>query len=149
MNFRQAVENTNDVKDCYRPGKLAIQGSDKNKVELTDPTQCGGSLFLDNCLANQKKYPQANRWDYVIDYKGKAYFFEIHSANSGEVSTVVAKLEWLKTWLVNQAPHINSLRAPVPFYWVQSNGYHILPNSRHEKLAIQKGIRPISKLNLK
>ena len=44
---------------------------------------------------------------------------------------------------------INQNNTKTPFYWVQSNGYHILPNSSQERLVIQKGLKPISKLVLK
>ena len=40
-------------------------------VELTDSKKCGGSLFIDQCLIDQRKYPNANRWDYAIDYDGR------------------------------------------------------------------------------
>ncbi len=120
--FRQAVEITADVKSCFREGKQAILSKEKDKVELTDSKKCGGSLFIDQCLINQKKYPNENRWDYAIDYDGQVYFFEVHTASSGEVSTVIKKLEWLKGWLNANAPEIKSLKAKAPFYWVQSNG---------------------------
>ena len=148
-SFKQAVAATNDVKDCFREGKQAIPAKEKDKVEFADSKKCGGSLFIDQCLADQKKYPNANRWDYAIDYNGEVFFFEVHTASSDEVSTVIKKLEWLKDWLRSCAPEINALKAKAPFYWVQSNGYHILPNSSYERVAIQKGIKPISKLVLK
>lgn len=147
--FKQAVEITGDVKLCFKEGKQAILPNERNKIELTDSRKCGGSLFIDQCLISQKKYPNANRWDYAIDYDGQVYFFEVHTASSSEVGTVIKKLEWLKDWLNTNAPEINSLKAKAPFYWVQSNGYHILPNSSYEKAANQKGIRPIAKLVLK
>ena len=147
--FKDAVATTADVKSCFKDGKLAILSKERVKVELTVSKKCGGSLFIDQCLIDQKKYPNANRWDYAIDYDGQVYFFEVHTASSSQVSTVIKKLEWLKEWLNTNAPEINSLKAKAPFYWVQSNGYHILPNSSYEKAANQKGIRPISKLVLK
>jgi hypothetical protein len=147
--FKQAVETTADVQTCFKEGKQAILAKERDKIELTDSRKCGGSLFIDQCLIDQGKYPNSNRWDYAIDYDGQVYFFEVHTASSSEVSTVIKKLEWLKEWLNTNAPEINSLKAKAPFYWVQSNGYHILPNSSYEKAANQKGIRPISKLVLK
>jgi hypothetical protein len=147
--FKEAVQNTPDVRLCFKEGKQAILSKERAKVEVADLKKCGGSLFIDDCLLKQKKYLNANRWDYAIDYSGEVYFFEVHSANSAEVSTVIKKLEWLKEWLRTNAPEINVLKAKVPFYWVQSNGYHLPKNSRYEKAANQAGIKPISKLMLK
>jgi hypothetical protein len=147
--FRQAVEATMEVRHCFCEGKKAIKNNERNKVELINSKKCGGSLFIDQCLIDQEKYPKDNRWDYAIDYNGEVYFFEVHTASTSEVSTVLKKLEWLKNWLHHKASEINSLKAEKSFYWIQSNGYHILPNSRQEKLAKQEGLKPISKLVLK
>jgi len=125
--------------------------NERNKVELNDSKKCGGSLFIDQCLLNQKLYPNDNRWDYAIDYNGEVFFFEVHKASSGEVSTVLKKFQWLKDWLAQKAPEINALKAKskTPYYWVQSNGFHILPNSSCERAVREKGLKPISKLVLK
>lgn len=147
--FKQAVEATPVVKDCYKPGKQAILNKEQDKVELTDPRNCGGSLFIDQCLVDQKIDSDKNRWDYAIDYNGEVFFFEVHSAKTGEVTTVLKKLQWLKEWLLVSAPEINVLKAKTPYYWVKSNGYSILPNSSQERAFKQKGLRPISKLILK
>ena len=140
--FKKAIENTEEVRLCYKAGKLAILNNERNKVELGDPRKCGGSLFLDQCLIDQGLYSNDNRWDYAIDYGGEVFFFEVHTANTGEVNTVLNKLAWLKDWLIQKAPDINNLKArsKTPFYWVQSNGYHILQNSSQERTVLQKGL---------
>lgn len=149
--FIEAVEETPEVCGCYCPGKGGILKKERNKVELADSQKCGGSLFIDQCLIDQGLYSNEHRWDYAIDYDGEVFFFEVHTANTGEVSTVLNKLAWLKDWLNNKAPEINALKAKskTPYYWVQSKGYHILPNSRHERIVLQNGLKPISKLVLK
>jgi hypothetical protein len=146
--FRQAIEATPEVKDCHCLGKQAILKKERNKVELTDPQRCGGSLFIDKCLLDQNKYPEANRWDYAIDYNGEVYFFEVHTASTSQVRSVINKLVWLKNWLYQKAPEINKLKAKEPYYWIQSTGYHILPNSPQSRLVEQMGIKPASKLIL-
>ena len=148
-SFKDAVLVTDEVKLCFREGKQAILNAERSKVELINTAKCGGSIFIDQCLFDQKLYPNANRWDYAIDYNGEVFFFEIHNARSGEVSTVLKKLDWLKDWLHSKAPEINSMKAKSPYYWIQSNGYHISKNSSHERNAIQNGLKPISKLVLK
>lgn len=149
LTFKEAIEATVDVKNCYCQGKQAIPNAERSKVELSNPRNCGGSLFIDNCLISQGLYPNDNRWDYAIDYNGEVYFIEVHTAKTDEVSTVLRKLKWLKKWLISSAPEIKALQAKkTPYYWIQSNGYHISPNSRQEKLLNQNGLKPISKLVL-
>ncbi|MCF8371294.1 MAG: hypothetical protein K9H64_06715 [Bacteroidales bacterium] len=147
--FKQAIEATEEVRFCYKEGKSAILNRERNKVELSDPRKCGGSLFIDQCLIEQNLYAQDNRWDYAIDYNGEVFFFEVHTANTREVRTVLNKLSWLKDWLNQKAPEINILKAKTSFYWVQSNGSHILKNSSQEREVLQEGLKPISKLVLK
>jgi len=149
LNFKQAVEATKEIKTCYKVGKGAIPTADRNKIEFAEPQKCGGSVFIDYCLLEKKLYLNDSRWDYVVDYKGESIFIEVHNANSKEVSVVIKKLDWLKIWLRDNAPELNKLKGSKPFYWIQSSGYHIPQNSRYERLAIQSGIKPISKLLLK
>ena len=144
--FKEVVEATAEVQNCYQVGLSAL-GKYSSKIELGDTKQCSGSVDIDACVARQ--YPQSNRWDYALCYKTEVFFVEVHTASTSEVSTVIKKLEWLKQWLHHSASNINALKANEPFYWIQSNGYHILPGSSQERLARQKGIRPISKLVLK
>ncbi len=146
ITFKEAVEQTPDISNAYRTGLQAL-GSYSDKVSLGDARLCEGSVDID--AATVTIYAQANRWDYCISYKGEAYFVEVHSANTGEVSTVLKKLSWLKKWLHQNAPLISPRRAKSnPFYWIQSNGFHILPNSAQYRQVVQQRIKPISKLHL-
>lgn len=144
--FKEAVESTPDIKECYQTG-LQAMGAYSSKVELSDNRECNGSLDIDNCI--RKNYPTSNRWDYAFSYKSVAYFVEVHSAETNEVSTVLAKLQWLKDWLKSSAPELLKLKAKkTPYYWIQSGRFNILKNSRQYRQAAQNGILPISKLYL-
>ncbi|HEV3414685.1 MAG TPA: hypothetical protein VG101_19535 [Puia sp.] len=147
LTFRQAVEATDDISECFRNGLQGL-GNHSGKIILGNTTQCSGSVNLDACTL--QKYPQANRWDYIFCYKGEAFFVEVHSANTGEVSTVIRKLQWLRDWLNGSANEINSLKAKSsgPFYWVQSSGFHIPQNSPQFRLAAQSGIKPVALVKL-
>lgn len=107
-----------------------------------------GSLDIDTCTS--RIYPNDHRWDYAFAYKGEVFFIEVHSANTGETSTVIKKLKWLKGWLHHKAPKINSLKAPSkkPFYWIQSKNFAILKTSPQYRATIKEGLLPISKLKL-
>ncbi len=147
-SFRTAVENTPDITTCYQVGLRGL-GTYSQKVQLSDNSKCSGSVDIDACTTT--KYPQSNRWDYGLCYKEKVYFMEVHTANTGEVSTVIRKLQWLKDWLNREAPEINKLKATeqTPYVWVQTNGFHILKTSKQYRDAVQAGILPIAKLILK
>lgn len=144
--FKDAVEATSEVKECYQPGLQAF-GTYRNKIDLHDNRECNGSVEIDECVRNI--YPNANRWDYVFSYKSTAYFVEVHSAESSEVSVVLAKLQWLKDWLNTKAPEIAKMKAEQPYYWIQSGRFSIPKHTPYHRLAAQKGILPISKLTLK
>ncbi len=147
LSFKEAVEATKDIETCYQAGLKAL-GKYSGKISVKDPKKLCGSVDIDSCVA--KKYPQSNRWDYAICYDGSVFFVEVHSANTGEVSTVLRKLQWLKDWLVAEAPEVNNLKVKytAPYYWIQSNGNHILPNSPQARQVALKGLRPISILQL-
>lgn len=141
MTFKQAVEGTPDIATNFKVGLTAL-GAYSSKVSVSDTSQLQGSVDIDS--ATTAKYPQDNRWDYAFAYKGEVFFIEVHSANTGEVSTVIRKLRWLKDWLNNQAPEINKLKSKTvtPFYWIQSNGFAILKTSRQYREAAQNNIMP-------
>ncbi len=145
--FRKAVLDTPEVKDCYQQGLQAL-GQYSKKVELSDARKAEGSVEIDACIANI--YPNENRWDFAIGYDGVAYFMEVHSANTGEVSTVLRKLQWLKDWLNSKAPAINAIKATnkTPYYWVQSGKFNILKTSKQYRQLINAGLMPIPKLKL-
>ena len=143
--FQLAVENTPDVANCFQPGLRAL-GEYSQKIVPAETSKCGGSVDLDACT--RTIYPNQNRWDYAISYASKVYFVEVHSAESGEVSTVLRKLKWLKDWLNEKAPEIKKLKAGQAYFWVQSGRFNILPNSSQARQIAQTGLRPIPKLNL-
>lgn len=143
--FKAAVEATPDIKNCYQPG-LKAMGSYSTKISLSNSTLCNGSVDIDECV--KAKYPNSNRWDYCFGYNSKAYFVEVHSANTSEVGTMLNKLQWLKDWLVNKAPELNKIKAKPPYYWVMSGKYAILPNSSQARQIAAAGLKPIAKITL-
>jgi hypothetical protein len=147
LSFKEAVASTKDIENCYQLGLKAF-GTHSGKINLQNPKKCCGSVDIDGSVA--KKYPQDSRWDYAICYNNVVFFVEVHSAYTGEVHAVLKKLQWLKDWLINHAPAINNLKAiyRTPYYWIQSNGNHILPNSPQARQIAAKGLRPISVLQL-
>ncbi|MEY3368321.1 MAG: hypothetical protein RI973_1476 [Bacteroidota bacterium] len=145
-SFKLAVEATADVGHCYKPGLKAL-GAHSGKVMPAVSRFCSGSVDLDLCTHD--KYPSDPRWDYILGYEGKAYFVEVHPAQSSEVPVVVKKLNWLKNWLELKAPEIKAIKASLhPFVWLQTNGMHLLRETPQYRAAAQHGILPRRVLRL-
>ena len=146
-SFKQAVTETPDISKCFQEGLRAL-GKYSTKIDVKDTKLLCGSIDIDLCT--NKKYPQDNRWDYAVCYNSEIFFIEVHSAQTGEVSTVLRKFQWLKDWLNHTAPEINNLKAKgkTIFYWVQSKNFQILPGSSQYKQAKLAGLLPVSKVIL-
>ena len=146
ISFKAAVRDTPDIRHNCKAGLQGL-GKYSSKVELGDTRACEGSVDIDSSTASV--YPNESRWDYCFSYKGSVYFIEVHPAQTSQISTVLNKLKWLKEWLAQKAPKINELKAKgEPYYWIQSNGFHIPKTSAQYRAAIEKGIKPIGKLSL-
>jgi hypothetical protein len=143
--FKTAVEQTPDIATCYQAGLTGL-GNHSTKINLTDTRLCQGSIDIDEGV--RELYPQSNRWDYALSYENKIYFVEVHTANTTEVKTMFKKLQWLKDWLNANAPEISKLKAVKPYYWLASNGVHILKNSVQHRQLVANGFMPIAKLKL-
>lgn len=146
--FQQAVENTPEVSNAYKLGLQALKKGETEKIIVADSKKLDGSVNIDSALMDP--YKDANRWDYVIGYDSKVCFVEIHPACTSDVTTMIAKLEWLKSWLKNKAPEINNLPKIEPTYnWIQSGNCSILPNSRQYKKLATFGLKPMKVFRLK
>lgn len=143
--FKNNVEALPAISDCYQPGLQGL-GTDSKRVSLGNTRKCQGSVNLDACL--QVTYPHANRWDYIFSYENKVYFVEVHPAQTSEVRTVLNKLNWLKNWLITQAPSIEKQKAKGCFVWIASGRMAIIPTSPQYRLLIQSGLKPMSTLRL-
>lgn len=140
------VGNMPSIANCFQTG-LKAMGAHATKIEVENTRLLCGSINIDECL--KLKYPQSNRWDYAICYNKSVYFIEVHSGHTGEVNTMLKKLQWLKDWLSSDAQVLKSIAAkPKAFFWILSKGNHILKGSRQSKLLAQKGLTPISRLKL-
>lgn len=142
LTFKEAVEATPDVSTGYREGIEAF-GEYKAKIKVPDSKKIDGSLDIDAMTA--KLYPDSNRWDYAICYDGEVFYIEVHSATTSEVSKMIQKLQWLKSWLIKKAPEINKLTTTTrqPYYWVQSSGCNIPKHMPQYKKIVQNKIRPM------
>lgn len=145
--LEDAVNSTSEVAGNYRKGLQAVKGEYRSKIIYSKPRSLTGSLDID--FATKDRYPRENRWDYAVEYGKKTFFVEVHPASTTEVTTVIAKLVWLRHWLKNQAPMISAIKSPVsPYNWVFTTDCHILRSSKQWKLLSQIGLLPVKQLDL-
>lgn len=134
--FTKAVKNTPEISLGLRSGLQALKNN-ASRVEATDTRKLNGSVDIDETTKNL--YPEASRWDYVIGYEGKAYFLEVHSANTSDIDDMLKKADWLRQWLNTKAPALEAISGSNCFYWVSTNDFQIVsPSPQARKLAQSK-----------
>lgn len=137
--LREICSRSDGLRVYFKPGLGAIQNRDRGKIKVPYTSLLSGSVNLDE--AAKPSHPNANRWDYAIEYAGKIFFIEIHPANTSEIDTVIRKVVFVKGWLAAIAPEMLRLPGPGKFYWVSSGttDLRINPNSAQaRKLALHK-----------
>lgn len=135
--FKSIVQAIPAIAGAYREGLQALESKDAGKVKPQNPRKLSGSVYLDKCLKTTN--PHDARWDYVIGYREKAYFVEVHPANTSNVDEVVKKKKWLDVWLKTNALDLKAMMAGTGYYWIASGKVVILPNSpQARKIAKNK-----------
>lgn len=145
-----AVAVTPDVSGHFEQGLQSLQSSDKDKslIDYEDGKKIKGSVYLDQATRNLV-HPYPKRWDYVIEYADKIFYYEPHPASGGHnVDEVCGKAEWLHWWLNNNAPQIKSLGTE-GFFWIHTGKCDIDKNSQQYKRLLDKGVRLQSRLYMK
>lgn len=143
MSFKAAIENTPLLEKAFKNGLQAL-GSNSSKVKPTDTKKCEGSVDIDTAV--KSTYPNAPRWDYALGYDGTTHFIEVHTAKTDEVKPVLKKYQWLKDFLIEDAPELN--KDPKHFHWIASGGNHILKGSVQARQLAQSGINLVGQLIL-
>ena len=136
--FKSAVESTPDLKDGYRQG-LRAMGNNSVKVSVPERDGLMGSCDIDGCTKDL--YPEAARWDYVIGYKQKAWFVEVHPASTSNVDDMVKKVQWLEQWLKTKGQKLAAIRVNKTHYWIPSGKVRITKTSRQYHALAKHGIQ--------
>lgn len=137
MNFADAIRNTSEISRCLEAGLQAL-GSNSNKIKINSTRELAGSVDIDNCLKHS--YPGAHLWDYVFGYKDHIYYVEVHPGSTGEVKTVIEKLNWLKLWRRNSSVCLETLRYCSSYHWLSSGKTAITKKSKYSRELAQNGI---------
>ncbi len=144
MSFRAALQATPGLQNAYCPGLQALRAEDRARIRAANARSLAGSADIDAALGTA--YANAARWDYAIAHRAhhppgeRVYWVEVHSAHTGDVGAVLAKLNWLKSWLSGAAPLLAVL--PREFVWLATGPVHILAGSPQARRLAQSGLRP-------
>lgn len=144
--FKSIVQAIPAIAGAYREGLQALESKDAGKVKPQNPRKLSGSVYLDKCLKTTN--PHDARWDYVIGYSEKAYFVEVHPANTSNVNEVVKKKKWLDVWLKTNALDLKAMMAGTSSYWIASGKVAILPNSPQARKIAKNKLVLCKELNL-
>lgn len=144
--FKSIVQAIPAIAGAYREGLQALESKDAGKVKPQNPRKLSGSVYLDKCLKTTN--PHDARWDYVIGYSEKAYFVEVHPANTSNVDEVVKKKKWLDVWLKTNALDLKAMMAGTSYYWIASGKVAILPNSPQARKIAKNKLVLCKELNL-
>ncbi len=143
MTFKEAVRRTPELGNAWRPGLKALRRQDQTHIKAEDTTKLLGSADIDTAL--RPTQPHAHRWDFAIGYKHanradeSVYWVETHSGSDSQISVVLRKLEWLKTWL---RQHHNALaKLDREIVWVASGPTSFTKGATQVKTLAVKGLR--------
>lgn len=144
--FTNAVLGIKEISRHLKPGLSALKGN-SCFIKTSNPKSLNGSVDIDEALKNLM--PGDNRWDYVFGYVGKAYFIEVHPADTSNAKEMLKKVAWLKTWLSTTAQPLKDIHADGCFHWCPSGRVKISPNSPQYRQMLSAGIRITKILNLR
>jgi hypothetical protein len=144
MGFKEAVEATPNLNGKWKAGLGALRAEDRPHVkpEDTSTSRLRGSVYIDAALLAQD--PNGNRWDYAIGYQHAnrsdefIYWVETHTGSDSQISVMLKKLEWLKTWLKGGGRELAKLDKS--YVWAPSGATSFTKGSTQVKILATKGL---------
>lgn len=151
--FAAAVDSVPDLEGRHRAGLQALDAVDRRRVDVRTPRSLAGSVNIDDAL--KRKYPNDNRWDYVVASATSAralrlLWIEVHPANGNTAGEVAAKAEWLRSWLMRHGtPLQRSAREGQDFRWIATDRVAFRRGSRQAQLLAKAGVHvPVRRLEI-
>jgi hypothetical protein len=71
------------------------------------------------------------------------YMVEVHPATEGEVSKVIKKLAWLKSFINAEVSELNQIKSRT--FWISSGKTAISPTSKKRRILAANGIELVGK----
>jgi hypothetical protein len=139
--FRKAVVACSDV--TLQEGLQALSPASREKIRPKNTRSVKGSVDLDKDLRD--RLPAENRWDYAVGYEGndnveRAFFIEIHPAETSEIRRMVRKAQSLKTWAERHAPDLWNMTIPREIHWVASGRCNLRLNDAYRRQLALAGV---------
>lgn len=135
--IRSALKPTSALQNSVKDGLGALLNKHYNCVEKFLRSKFTDSLDIDEGLKSGRE--QENRWDYLLGHKdsGQIIAVEPHSANSGEVDTVIKKRQ---AALLQLKDHLRDGRHISKWIWVASGNVQLYPLGKLMLQLDQNGI---------
>ncbi len=139
--FRKAVVACSYV--TLQEGLQALSPASREKIRPKNTRSVKGSVDLDKDLRD--RLPAENRWDYVVGYEGndnveRAFFIEVHPAETSEIRRMVRKAQSLKTWAERHAPDLWNMTIPREIHWVASGRCNLRLNDAYRRQLALAGV---------
>jgi len=143
MNYKEAVNNTEELSNAYQPGIHALSRTDRNRIVVKDSYRLAGSVNLETSV--RRAYPEKPIWDYGIGWRTsrrneRAIWIEVHSADSGHVNDIIKKVRWLKDWLYQKAPMLKEITHENGYVWIASGGIALSKTSQQARQLANEGV---------
>ena len=144
MDFKDAIDATPHLQGKWRVGLGALRAEDRPHLqpEDTSTSRLCGSVDVDAAL--QATHPNANRWDFAIGYRHAnrsdefVYWVETHTGSDGQISKMLKKLDWLKTWLKGDGKALAAFDRS--FVWAPSGATSFTKGAIQVKILATKGL---------
>jgi hypothetical protein len=143
VTFRDAVDQTSDLRAAWQEGLGALRRVDRNRVDAEDTRGIRGSVDVEQCL--EPKYRGERQWDYAVGVRPRdlteevIYWIEVHPANDKEVKVVLEKLAFLQKWLRENGKTLDGMRRA--FIWVSSGKTSFTLTAPQQKQFALRGLQ--------
>lgn len=135
--IRSALENGSTLHSFVRDGVDGIEKKDRVCLKLISAT-IADSLNLDAALL--KAHPKDKRWDHLLGHAPSEVLVgvEVHKAEQGEVSRVIAKKNATAQQLT---PHLKAGRRVSTWLWVATDKVLFADTEKTRRRLDQSGIK--------
>ena len=144
MGFKEVVAATPKLAGQWQAGLGALRPQDKSHVtpEDTSTARLRGSVDIDSALTASD--PNGNRWDFAIGYQHAnrsdeyIYWVETHTGSDSQISLVLRKLAWLKTWLKGDGKKL--AKFDKSFVWFPSGATSFTKGATQVRMLADQGL---------
>lgn len=132
------------LASAVKPG---LQAMGQHSGRIDQPLRGAFLDAIDLDEATRADHPNDHRWDYLLGHESSNIVaVEVHSAETSQVSVVIAKKERSRAHL---RAHLRSGCGVAAWYWVASSKVDLVPLDKQKLRLDQSGIQMVGKTLLK